>query len=227
MIRTCINRFVAAVALGVCAGNAHAALVQGSVLNISTGSYWLLETDVDYFTSTPVTGHAGIVTGTAQSTGLTHPGAPTGTEAISTSIDEPWSFFGNTGMHLTVSPTNVLSASGDRATLDMSGWRWSWIGISAIDVGIDAWNDASLGFTGQMNGIANIVCATDCGNGDTYALNYTGTVQPGSQGFGGERYGLHLQGTISAVPIPAAAWLFGSGLAGLAAVVRRKGSLKA
>jgi len=35
-------------------------------------------------------------------------------------------------------------------------------------------------------------------------------------------YNLHLAGTISTVPVPAAAWLFGSGLIGLLGVARQK-----
>ncbi len=44
-------------------------------------------------------------------------------------------------------------------------------------------------------------------------------------GFGGVLYGLHLEGKIgggAAVPVPAAAWLFGSGLIGLVGIARRK-----
>lgn len=33
-------------------------------------------------------------------------------------------------------------------------------------------------------------------------------------------YALHLEGTVSAVPVPAAAWLFGSDIMGLAGIAR-------
>lgn len=41
-------------------------------------------------------------------------------------------------------------------------------------------------------------------------------------GFNGQFFQFNLTGTISAVPVPAAAWLFGSGLVGLAGVAGRK-----
>jgi hypothetical protein len=45
----------------------------------------------------------------------------------------------------------------------------------------------------------------------------------GLQGIGDESWGLdNVQVQVSAVPVPAAVWLFGSGLIGLAAVARRK-----
>lgn len=43
-----------------------------------------------------------------------------------------------------------------------------------------------------------------------------------NQSFGSGHYGLQITST-SPVPVPAAAWLFGSGLAGLAAAARRRG----
>lgn len=56
-----------------------------------------------------------------------------------------------------------------------------------------------------------------------YILNYGATVPPGDpSGTGGFRYFLHLEGTVQAVPVPAAAWLFGSGLLGLLGLGRRR-----
>lgn len=53
-------------------------------------------------------------------------------------------------------------------------------------------------------------------------LNHFATVPIGDpSGTGGVSYALHLEGTISAVPVPVAMWLFGSGLLGLIGVARR------
>jgi len=70
--------------------------------------------------------------------------------------------------------------------------------------------------------VAQVSCGVDCGDGDTYSLIYSATIvsiEP--SGSGGTPYLLNLTGTISAVPVPAAIWLFGSGLVGLMGVARR------
>ena len=154
----------------------------------------------------------------AQAATGSHTGAPDGTE--SPDIDNPWSFFGNTGMHGTSSPASVLSVSGNAATIDLSGWYVTWNGIPVIDMGSGAWG-------ANADGVGLITCGVDCTDGDSYSLAYTATVPVGDpSGFGGVHYGLNLVGTISgdltAVPVPAAVWLFGSGLLGLVGVARRK-----
>ena len=156
----------------------------------------------------------GLILGTAQAAPGSHSGSPDGTE--SPGIDAPWNFMGNTGMHFTNFATNVLSASGNTATIDFSGWNVTWNGIAAINMGGGAW-------AGNANGVANVTCAVDCSVGDTYTLDYSATVpMDDPSNFGGVAYQLHLVGTVSEVPVPAALWLFGSGLIGLAAVARRR-----
>jgi len=156
----------------------------------------------------------GLILGSTQPASGSHSGAPNDSEIVS--IDEAWQFFGNTGMHFTYSPSNVISASGNTAAIDFSGWRVSWNGVPSIPMGTGAWN-------GNDDGVATITCGIDCGDGDTYTLDYSATVPAGDQtGFGSVRYTLHLEGTISSVPVPAAAWLFGSGLISLAGFARRK-----
>lgn len=192
--------------------SANAALVNGSVLNIGAGSSFEI---IGYPIVQTITGFNGIVLGTTQSATGDHLGPIDGTE--SPNIDQPWVYAGNTGMHSTASPTNVLSASGNTASVDFSGWRWMFYGIpGGINMGGGAWN-------GNPNGVALITCGVNCGSGDTYTLNYSATVPAGDpSSLGGYQYRLTLQGTVSAVPVPAAIWLLGSGMLGLIGFARRK-----
>lgn len=237
MLRKSAIRFAITAVLGTTALNTHAALVNGSTLSIDAGSWWgwvgLPPSDMP---ATMITGYAGLITGRAQATGISHPGCPTGTEAIASSIDNPFCMFGNTGMHFTVSPTNVLSAFGNTATIDMSGWRQTWNGVSPIPYASGAWNGAvnvlpnnasnfTYTFSGMIDGIAKVTCGVNCLYGDTYSLDYTATVPAGDpSSLGGVQYGLHLTGIVGPlpVPVPAAVWLFGSGLLGLLGVSRRR-----
>lgn len=193
-----------------------------AVNSVNSGSYFGMDTNgngtVASTERTAIAQNDGLIVGTIQAASGSHSGAPDSSE--SPGIDQPWGFFGNTGMHYTASATNVLSASGNTATLDFSGWGVTWNGIAAINMGGGAWGS-------NANGVADITCAVDCADGDTYTLDYTATVPLGDpSGFGGVKYNLHLVGTIgtavSAVPVPAAVWLFGSGLLGLVGVARRK-----
>lgn len=69
----------------------------------------------------------------------------------------------------------------------------------------------------NSEGVAQIICGVDCGDGDTYALYYTATVSDTDlNGYAGQKYKLTLSGTVSTVPVPAAIWLFVSGLIGMA-----------
>jgi hypothetical protein len=204
-------------ALSIGAVSAQAALVNGSTLSIATGSNFEMEVAPAFFVTTPITGLNGIVLGTAQGASGSHSGAPNGSE--SPNIDNPWTFFSNTGMHQTTSAANVLSATGNTATVDFSGWSVTWNGIADIPMGAGAWGT-------NAEGVADVTCGVDCGDGDSYTLTYTGRVPAGDpSSFGNVAYRLNLTGTVSApsaIPVPAAVWLFGSGLVGLVGVARRK-----
>ena len=206
--------------LGAATFSAQAALVNGSTLSIDAGSNFQMEVAPSFFLTTQITGLNGIVIGTAQAASGSHSGAPNGTE--SPDIDNPWLFFGNTGMHQTTSPTNILSDDGaGNVTLDFSGWNVTWNAIPSIPMGAGAWD-------GNPDGVAIMTCGVDCGDGDTYSIAYSGRVPPGDpSGFGNVAYRVSMSGTITAppvseVPVPAAVWLFGSGLVGLVGVARRK-----
>ncbi|HSH28864.1 MAG TPA: Ig-like domain-containing protein [Thiohalobacter sp.] len=162
-----------------------------ATLSIDPGSNFTMEVEPGFHLETVITGFQGLKTFVAQDASGSHIGAPNGTE--SPGIDNPWSFFGNTGMHGTSTPARVLTATGNTATLDMSGWFVTWNGIALIPMGSDPWGS-------NAEGVANIICGTDCGEGDTYTLTYTATVPVGDpSGFGGVPYGLNLKGTIQVI----------------------------
>ena len=127
------------------------------------------------------------------------------------SIDATWGFFGNPGNHVQAGTLSVASAAGNSATINMTGWTVMWGAPQApIDMGQGA--------------DAIVTCGVDCGVGDSFVLDYNAVVPSG--GFAGVAYQFHISGTIGAgtpeIPVPAAVWLFGSGLLGLVGVARRR-----
>ncbi len=213
-----MNKSTLAVALGLTLSaasiGANAALVNGSILNIGAGSISEMEASPGFYLTTTIVHNNGVILGTAQPASGSHNGLPNGTETPG--IDKPWAFGANTGMDYTATPTNVLTAAGNTADVDFSGWTLTWNGIPSIPMAGGAWGT-------NANGVANVTCGVDCGNGDTYSLYYTATVPANHpSGFGDVKYRLTLQGTVTAIPVPAAIWLLGSGLLGLVGVARRK-----
>jgi hypothetical protein len=151
----------------------------------------------------------------------------TATTTEAPGVDEPWGFFGNTGMDYLTKAVTVLSDAGTQKWLDFSGWTVTWNGIPAIPMTTGAWS-AGTNFFGGGNGVARLNCSSStCSTTSTFTLDYFATVPLNDpSGFGGVQYKLHLEGHVgeqaSPIPVPAAVWLFGSGLVGLAAVARRK-----
>jgi len=139
-----------------------------------------------------------------------HAGSINGSESP---VSDIWEFFGGTGMHYL---TSAMADNGD-GTVDMTGWTVAWNGIEAIPMGGDTAN------FGSDTGLAALSCGS-CNVGDAFTLDYAAHVPLGdASGFGGVLYELHLEGTVSSVvPVPAAVWLFGSGLLGLVGIARRK-----
>ena len=134
-----------------------------------------------------------------------------------TPFDSTWQFLGEYGAHQSTSPVTISSDDGNgNVLLDFSGWGATWNGIPNINLGGD-----SIDFSDT--GLATVTCAVDCTNGDSFTLDYTAHVPlDDPSNFGGVLWGMHLEGTVSAVPVPAAVWLFGSGLIGLIGAARRK-----
>ncbi len=207
-MRKTISTIFCSVVLSLASINIHAALVAGSTLSIESGSgFKFFDVNNIPIPQTPTNGVDGIILGSVQ---------PYDFSLTGSRIDN-FIFLGTAGMHYTTSPTSVLSASGNMATLDFSGWSWAFNGAAAsFNLGAGAWG-------ANPDGVAEVICGIDCGNGDSYALYYTATVPAGEpNGYAGFTYELSLNGAVSAVPVPAAVWLFGSGLLGLIGIARRK-----
>jgi len=200
--------------------SAHAGLSDGTLLTMDPATYKCVANDgvyPDCNSGIKIIGGSFFAMGTVK-VGL-NPGSDGGivmgvTQPVDTQpIDTPWIFFCNAGWHYTTTAITVIDPDvnndgGFTQSLDLSGWTVTWNGIPEINIG----------------GVGTITCSlADCAAGSTYALDYA-TLIPSSpdHGFGGTPYTLALRGTISAVPVPAAVWLFGSGLLGLVGVARRK-----
>lgn len=231
-------------ALGMSAMNAHAVAVyatntltvtsgvyaldaNGNPTDVTSGSWFGMDltpafSKIQTSEKTAMIGHSpGIVIGSTQTYGTLYP--QTGP------IDE-WFFGGNQGQDYTTVAVTGSTAAG----LNMSGWTVKWGASDGAAVfppmGTGAWqpgNCGAIGCSGVFtNGNAHF--QWDGTYGNTYTLQYTATVPAGDpSGFGGVQYYLYLTGTVTAVPVPAAVWMFGSGLLGLVGIARRKKKVSA
>ncbi len=154
-----------------------------------------------------------------------HSGLNNGGVAPEVPVSDIWNFFGNTGMdYLKKNMANTIGNTDTGGNVDMTGWTVTWNGIPTIPMGGDTANFPI------DTGIGAITCSPNCAVGNAFTLSYAAHVPlKDASGFGGVAYALHLEGTVMgagtvvpSVPIPAAVWLFGSGLLGLVGVARRK-----
>jgi len=166
-------------------------LGEGTTLEIGEGSFFGMMVAPGVSVDVPMTGNEGLILGQIQSAKGSHSGIPDGQET--TSVDNAWSFFGNTGMHFTTAPVKL----GDDGKLDFTGWAVSWNGLD-IPMGGDAfyYDDTSR---------ASITCFADadftelaaCETGSHYGLSYKAHVPFGdASGFGGVEYRLVLTGKV-------------------------------
>ncbi|MHB8624249.1 MAG: hypothetical protein ACYC9J_09450 [Sulfuricaulis sp.] len=198
----------------------------GSQINITSGSWFAFDDNANNKVDTTEKfglsqGTTGLVIGATTPAGAYHPGAPL--PGDTNEIDKPFYFFGDTGSdYLTVAATGSTTAG-----LNLSGWTMAWDTVSIV-LGSGAWTPlncgadiAGCGAHTFTNGNAQLIW--DGVYGDAYTLNYAATTPPGDpSGISGVQYFLHLEGTVQAVPLPTAVWLFGSGLMGLLGVARRR-----
>lgn len=222
--------------MGLFSGSSHAALSSTALLGFDagtrncnesytlcsmSGSYFAVDTDANNmftaFESIEISpgSDGGLRIGQAQLADNSHAGSPHGSETAP--LDSPWTFLGNTGMHQTTSPVNIITDNGaGTVELDFSGFGATWNGFS-INLGGDSINYA------LETGVAILNCDIDCSAGDRFTLDYaTHVPMDDPNGLIGVYWSIHLEGTVAEVPVPAALWLFGSGLLGIAAVIRRR-----
>lgn len=192
------------VSAGYDSNNNSLGVASGSWFGVDTNGNGALAVTERYVTSPGSAG--GLIVGAVQTPG---------------EIEHSYFFGGDAWLYTVSAPT-----SGD-GMLNLSGLRWSWLTDWTFSGG--AWtptNTADFGApsSGYANGVAQFTWSGVYG--DSYSLWYAATEPVGSPtGCGGCRFFWHLEGTVvgpqALVPLPAAVWLFGSGLLALFGLQRR------
>lgn len=221
-------------------GNSNAALLNNSILSFSAGTTSCLLNnntypDCSYGTTVSSGSYIGFdtnangVVSSAELAALDQvQGITLGTLQGIGQIDNQWEHITGFGQHFQSSAITILSDDGaGNVTLDFSGWNMQWtfkdtlFGTENYDLG-----GGNLAFPSET-GVATVSCGLDCSTGDSFVLDYavhTLSYTDEGNALPSTLYQLHLEGTINAVPVPAAFWLFTSGLlavAGLSGKTRK------
>ncbi len=153
---------------------------------------------------------------------LTLTGATQSNIATITSYGKPGSFETiGTGI-------SILSASGDTAKVDMSGWVLDWDVLQDIPLGTGAWGYYAPGVP-YVNGVGNILCDTGsgCAVGSHYTLKYAAGVPTYDPWLPYNPIYFELHGTVGAVPEASTYGMMLAGLGLVGAMARRRNRTKA
>lgn len=201
----------------------------GLPVGVSSGSYFAADLNGDGAISAQgefqlmSNGTVGLKIGTLTPAGASHAGAPL--PGDTNSVDAPFNFFSNTGSHQL---TAHIFGDTDNG-LNFTGWTWNWNGQS-VNMWNGAWTPTNCGALGCLGSFTDGIANFDWSGlyGDNFVLDYTATIPIGDpSGLGGIQFFWHLEGiveegtVVDPIPVPAAVWLFGSGLLGLIGVARR------
>jgi len=181
----------------------------------------------------------GVAANNVQAAGLTSLVITGGTFAMGVFTGTPNPITDTSGANLiapAIAPTfDTTVAQGSAAASSPIAWDFNlggtWVnsfttgpssgstdgagGISGTIVITDNWNANNFDQGGAFTGTA-----TGTELAGTFAIDWTSAISGGP--FDGQVGTYAATGTYSAVPVPAAAWLFGSGLVGLVGVARRR-----
>ena len=174
-----------------------------NMVNVSPGSWFGIDADsnlkIANTEKTPIStaGAGALVVGTTQGAGTF----------------DSWTWGGFSGSDKTTVPVGGSTTTG----LNLSGWIWIF-GGNETSLNSGAWtplNASSLGAptSGYADGVG--LFSWDGVYGHSYQIWFTATIPQSAGCCTNTPYMLHLEGTVQAVPLPAAVWLFGSGLLGL------------
>lgn len=184
------------------------------------GEQWIF--NGDSITGGTMTG----VANTPSNPGASYPGSAAPTAGTNPTLGQPAPFFGSPFNFLAPTTTSLAGAAYGPATLSFSTTNPSNFTVH-FPVMEAQWGGTWFPL-GQTNNVGvNLNCTSASGNFTCFAEHkITVAEDPGSAGFATWVAQWDVTGTITPapVPIPAAVWLFGSGLLGLVGIARRKRS---
>jgi hypothetical protein len=171
-------------------------------------------------------------------------GAPNIANGTTQSTITPGFEFGGVGAGFLFQPNSCGASPGTACTPSSPTGLAATYSSSTLSINLSDWGGYYTPFATQFplgpDGVADplVVSASALGAGGLaanqfyYTADWTHSITTAEGGFafGGQIADWHLEGigtiqTQTAVPVPAAVWLFGSGLVGLCGVARRKRQL--